>query len=355
MPWRDAPTPYAVWVSEMMLQQTQVATVMPYFARFVERFPDVAALAAAGEQDVLKAWEGLGYYARARNLHRAARIVMRDLGGRIPTDAAALGRLPGIGDYASAAIASIAYGEPVPAVDGNVLRVMARLRGSAADITRPATRRAVYADLLPLIRRVNPNDFNQSLMELGALVCRPRQPRCADCPLARACVARRLGRTAELPVKSRPGPGPHHHAVAAVICRGRRVLLARRPARGLLGGLWEFPQGRCAAGEAPALAVARVARAETGLTVDAGDALPPVRHAFSHFRLTVHGFRCRAEGGRLLAGAEYAELRWVDAAAMATLPLTKVARDVARHVPSARAARGALAARTDVRAALADH
>ncbi len=332
MPWRDGPTPYAVWISEMMLQQTQVATVMPKFAHFVMRFPDVQALAVADEQAVLKAWEGLGYYARARNLHRAARKVVSEFGGQMPCTADGLRALPGIGAYASAAIASIVHGEAVPAVDGNVLRVIARFRGIADDIMRPATRQAIYDFLLPHIRRVNPSYFNQALMELGALVCRPRKPLCGVCPLAKACVARRTQRVDKLPVKSRAKAGPHHDIAMAVVHRRGRWLMARRPAQGLLGGLWEFPQGRRGAGEDHAAAVMRIAREETGLRVRVGLPLPTVKHAFSHFRITVRPMACERAGGRLRRGHAIAELRWVTAEELDALPLTKVARDVARGI-----------------------
>ncbi|MCE9613550.1 MAG: A/G-specific adenine glycosylase [Lentisphaerae bacterium] len=338
MPWRDAPTPYAVWISEMMLQQTQVATVMPYFERFMRRFPDVHALAAADEEAVLKAWEGLGYYARARNLHRAARRVAGEWGGRMPVTATEWASLPGIGDYASAAIASIVSGEAVPAVDGNVLRVMARFRGSDDDIMRPATRRRVYEDLLPHIRDVNPSDFNQALMELGALVCRPRNPLCDACPLQPSCVAHRTGRTAELPVKTKGKAGPHHMVAMALVWRRRRLLLARRPAKGMLGGLWEFPGGRCRRGESPADAVARIILESTGLRIKVGAALAPIQHAYSHFRITAHGFTCRCTvGGQVKAGGECEALKWVRAEELADLPLTKVSRDLARGLGSCRA------------------
>lgn len=333
MPWRDAPTPYAVWISEMMLQQTQVATATARFAPFVHRFPDVRTLAAASEQDVLKAWEGLGYYSRARNLHRAARHVVAHLGGELPNTAAALRELPGIGDYASAAIASIAHGEPVPAVDGNVLRVMARFRGSRSDIARPATRKALYAFLLPAIRRVDPNAFNQSLMELGALVCRPRAPRCDACPLATGCAARRAGLVQVLPVKSRPKPGPHHLMVIGVVRDDTgRLLLSRRPARGLLASLWEFPGGRPSAGETPARALGRVLRECTGLRVRAGKRLGEVKHAFSHFRITAPVYACRVSGGHLAPAGESVDLVWVTRAAIDAYPLTKVARDILTHL-----------------------
>lgn len=326
MPWRDSPTPYAVWISEIMLQQTQVGTVRPKFDRFIAAFPDIRRLAAADPQAVLKVWEGLGYYARARNLHRAAIHVVSTLDGRIPTTAAGLRALPGIGAYTAAAIASIAYGEAAPAVDGNVLRVIARLRGLADDIAAPATRDRIAALLVAPIRRVNPSHFNQALMELGALVCRPRNPRCDVCPLAPACVARRQGRTAELPVKSRATKGPHRVEVAGLVQRAGRVLLGQRPVKGLLGGLWEFPSAVVRADEAFPAAVVRAVRETTGVDVTVKRPVAVVDHAFSHFQTTVHAYACQRSGGRARSGAAYTTVAWVTRADLEALPLTRVGR-----------------------------
>lgn len=296
LPWRAARAdPYAVWVSEIMLQQTQVATALPYYQRWMARFPDVASLAAAPLDDVLSAWQGLGYYARARNLHAAARAVVAEHGGRLPATAAALRALPGIGEYTAAAVASIAFGEPVAAVDGNIERVMARWHGIADDVGRAAGRRAVRAAAARWVVGPAPGDVNQALMELGATVCTPRGPRCGECPIAPGCAARLGGRPEGLPVKARPAAARHAAAVALVVRdRDGRWLVARRPARGLLGGLWEFPLAHVAMmldgapGETPDLAAAAaMARARLGLAVTARAVLPAVEHAFSHRRLSV--------------------------------------------------------------------
>ncbi len=329
MPWRDDPQPYAVWISEIMLQQTQVVSVLPKFDRFVARFPDVATLAAADLQDVLRIWEGLGYYARARNLHRAARHIMGQWDGALPRTAAQWRTLPGVGPYVSAAIASIAFDEAVPAVDGNVLRVIARFRGLAADIARPDTAAAIRAGLTPAMRGVSASAFNQALMELGALVCRPRGPRCGECPLARTCVARRQGRTAELPVKTRAGAGPHVPAVAGLVIHRGRVLMTQRPASGLLGGLWEFPSMPVAGDADLREAVAVAVRAATGVAVRADREAAVIDHAYSHFRTTVRAFACTRLGGRTRRGDDVASVAWVTPEALAELPLTRVARRLA--------------------------
>ncbi|MBP7865237.1 MAG: A/G-specific adenine glycosylase [Acidobacteria bacterium] len=252
LPWRGDPSPYAVWVSEIMLQQTQVATVIPYFHRFMERFPTVGDLAAASETEVLKVWEGLGYYARARNLHQAARDVVRDQGGALPADYDVLRQLKGLGGYTAAAVASIAFGVPVPSVDGNVLRVTGRLFAIRENVRTAAVHKAIFARLDRMIRSGNadlrsggfafqPGEFNESLMELGAMVCVPRQPRCPACPLESFCEARKAGLEVELPLKTPKPAVPLRHAVCLLATDGDRVLVRRRASRGLFGGLWEFP------------------------------------------------------------------------------------------------------------------
>jgi A/G-specific adenine glycosylase len=328
MPWRDHPTPYRVWVSEVMLQQTQVATVIPYYRAFIRRLPTVAALARADLHAVLSLWEGLGYYARARNLHRAARLVVARHGGRLPDRAAELTCLPGLGDYAAAAIASIAFGEPVPAVDGNVLRVCARFWGIAEDVRRGAVRRRIRDRLTPLIRRADPSCFNQALMELGALICRPRRPLCGRCPLSPDCVARAADRTAELPVKA-PTPRrlPVRDCVAGLVERRGRVLILRRGEERLLGGLWTFPGGRRRPQETRRQAAARAVRGATGLAVRVGAVAATLRHAYSHFRMTLTAFRCALAGAGRRRPARPG--RWVRPVALARYPMDRASRRLA--------------------------
>jgi len=294
-----------------MLQQTQVATATPYFDRFVARFPSVEVLAQADLQSVLKAWEGLGYYSRARNLHRAAQKVVAEFAGEIPGTHATLLELPGIGSYTAAAIASIAFGEPVPVVDGNVLRVCARLWGIDDDIKVSVTRDAIFARLEPVIRECDPSEFNQAMMELGALVCRPRNAACADCPLAGRCIAFRDSRTSELPVKSGRRPVPHYDIAVGVVFHRGKILIGRRGEDQMLGGLWEFPGGKVEHGEELAETAIREIREETGLAVAVLGRLEPVRHAYSHFRITLAAFVCRRTGGRLRRVSADRPFRWV--------------------------------------------
>ena len=242
LPFRSSPTPYHVWVSEIMLQQTRVAAAVPYYERFVQELPDIPALAACEEERLLKLWEGLGYYSRVRNLQKAARIVCEQYGGQLPGDLAALKKLPGIGDYTAGAIASIGFGIPAPAVDGNVLRVFARLYNDEGDIMQPAVKAATTQKVMAQQPAEAPGDFNQALMELGALVCTPGQPDCAACPLQALCLGRQSGNPARLPQKA---PKKARKKCELTLCLAQdaagRWLLQKRGEQGVLAGLWQPP------------------------------------------------------------------------------------------------------------------
>ena len=242
LPWRDEPTPYHVWLSEIMLQQTRVAAVLGYYKRFLEGAPDVTALAALPEERLMKLWQGLGYYSRARNLQKAAKIIAEEYGGRFPADYAAIRALPGVGDYTAGAVCSIAFGQAVPAVDGNVLRIYARMMGDGGDITTPRMKKKVTQNLKQVIPVNAAGTFNQALMELGATVCLPNgAPLCGRCPAKEFCTALAQERISELPVKAPKKPRRVEERTVWLVFRGNRVALRRRPARGLLAGLWEFP------------------------------------------------------------------------------------------------------------------
>jgi A/G-specific adenine glycosylase len=312
LPWRRDRSPYAVWISEVMLQQTQVATVIPYFERWLARFPDVAALASASLDDVLKAWEGLGYYARARNLRRAAQLMMERHDGRVPDDSAALLALPGIGRYTAGAILSIAFAKPEPILDGNVRRVLCRLYDVEEDPRRPEVAERLWAGSEAIMRAAgagNAGEMNEALMELGALVCAPVAPDCPACPARGACLAYQRGSVAERPVKTARAGTPHYDVAAAIIARGDgRVLIVRRPPSGLLGGLWGFPSAPAAEGEALEVAAARAALERTEMAIDIGVPIASVKHAYTHFRITLHAFAGSA-GDAVFAGD--ADARWV--------------------------------------------
>lgn len=337
LPWREnPPNPYRVWVSEVMLQQTQVETVVPYFERWMARFPNLEALASASEQEVLRLWEGLGYYHRARALHRAAQVIVVERGGVWPQRAEEWQSLPGVGPYTAAAIASIAFGEPVLALDGNIRRVLARL----FDLDVPVNTRAGEHELRRLGREQmppeRPGDFNQALMDLGAMVCTHRSPRCEVCPLAEYCLARERGTQALRPVRQARKNVPHYIVTAAVIWREGRVLLAQRPPQGLLGGMWEFPGGKQEPGESLEAALQREIQEELGTTVEVGEAVGVFRHAYSHFRVTLHAFHCRLIGGEPQP-LEATALEWVPLAHLSRYPMGKLDRQIARalvHTPN---------------------
>lgn len=310
LPWRRDPDPYRVWVSEVMLQQTRADTVIPYYERWLRRFPTLDALAAAEPDDVLKQWEGLGYYSRARNLQRAARFVRERHHGDVPTEPSALRELPGVGDYTAGAIASIAFGHAEPAVDGNARRVLSRLL-DVAD-ARPAALRKAAAALVPDDR---PGDFNQAVMELGATICTPRNPRCDECPIGELCRSRAHGTQHIRPrIRRRAAVPTHELAVAVVVAPGDELLLVRRPDRGLLAGLWCFPAAelhRNDDAEASALALAR--RIVGDALREPACPLGTLTHTFTHrrevyrvFRVGTHERR-RVPNGKWLTQAELNE------------------------------------------------
>lgn len=245
LPWRQTDDPYHIWVAEVMLQQTRVDTAVPYYRRFLERFPTVHALAKASLDEVLKVWEGMGYYTRARNLHAAAKLVVEELDGEIPKAWGDLIHLPGIGPYTAGAILSIAFGQQVPAVDGNARRVLSRLFAIEAPIDQSHTQRQLRAQAEKLVPAEEPGRFNQALMDLGATICMPQKPACLLCPVNDFCEAYRQGMQDALSVRTKREPTPHYDVTAGVIWDGDgRLLIAQRPPDGLLGGLWEFPGGK---------------------------------------------------------------------------------------------------------------
>ncbi len=298
LPWRESRDPYRIWVSEVMLQQTQVRTALPYYHRFLRRLPTLRKLAGADLEEVLKLWEGLGYYARARNLHRAAGILVAR-GGRIPDRWEDFRPLPGVGDYIAAAVLSMAFDRPHAVVDGNVKRVLARLLAIAAPVNQSASHRIFQAAADRLLARRRPGDFNQALMELGALVCTPAAPGCADCPLSAICAAQCSGTVADYPRRLAARAIPDTEIAVGVVFKNDRVLITRRPAQGLLGGLWEFPGGKLHPRESPAAACVREIKEEVNLDVIVAEPLAQVRHAYSHLRVHLHVFGCRFKAGRV--------------------------------------------------------
>jgi A/G-specific adenine glycosylase len=329
LPWRRTRDPYCIWVSEILLQQTRVDTVLPYYTRFIAAFPTAARLVAAQLADVLKLWQGLGYYARARHLHDAARIVMEQRGGQLPRSAAEWRELPGIGRYTASAISSIAADEPVPVVDGNVQRVLARLFAIRTAIERSATQAKLWSLAEVLLARKSPGAFNQALMELGARVCAPRRPQCGECPLRRWCAAESMGWQERLPARRAKRPVPTIDAAAALLRRRGQLLLVRRPPTGLLAGMWTLPAVEITDGRSHADALRAWIRASLGVQVSVGPLLATVRHAFSHRHLRVHIYACMLAAGS--ASPRQSEgIRWVAPAHWADYPLATVDRKIIR-------------------------
>lgn len=298
LPWRRTRDPYAVWVSEIMLQQTRVDQVRPYYDRFMDRFPTAEHLGKAPLDDVLKAWEGMGYYARARNLHRAARRVVDEHGGQIPDDPARILELPGIGPYTAAAILSIAFGRDCPVVDGNVVRVLSRLFHLTDNPAVSAARKRIDGLAGRLLARGRAGDYNQAMMELGATICSPRRPRCGECPVNRFCEARKmLPDPSVLPRKRPRAQRPHRHVAAGIVRRNDEILIVRRPTDGLLGGLWEFPGGISKDKAVSRRILRNEIKRQLGIEIHVGHALATVKHAFTHFEMTLQGYLCTYLGG----------------------------------------------------------
>jgi A/G-specific adenine glycosylase len=298
MPWRETDDPYAIWVSEIMLQQTRVDTVRDYYRRFLEAFPTVEALAAAERDEVLKLWEGLGYYSRARYLHEAAQQVVDEHDGKVPDTMDEIRDLKGIGPYTAAAILSIAFQKPHAVLDGNVVRLLSRVYAVSDDSTSSATRRHLRERANELLEPNRPADFNQAMMELGSTVCTPTRPRCGECPVSEVCRAHAEGEEEQYPVTPESKPVPHYDiAVALIFDDDGRLLIQRRDDEGQLAGLWEFPGGKREDGEEMEETCRREMREELGVEVAVDDHFYTLKHAYSHFKITLYAFRCHIESG----------------------------------------------------------
>ena len=327
LPWRRTRDPYRVWLSEIMLQQTRVETVLPYYDRFLARLPSLAALATADEDEVLGLWEGLGYYRRARHLHAAARAMVAH---GVPADSAGWARLPGVGRSTAGAIAAICFGERAPVLDGNVQRVLARLLALRLAPATPMGGRILWSCATHLTPATETATYTQAIMELGATCCTPRRPDCATCPWAPACGGRALDWVAELPARTRRAPLPHHREVAVVVRRGDRLLLRRRPDGTLLAGLWAFPHTRVVGGEGEGAAARRLAAQLLGRPSPPLAPLTRLEHAYTHFRITLHAFFLDPGGEPAAAAGE-----WVALAALDTRPMAVTDRAVARAAAAA--------------------
>ncbi len=332
MPWRNSSDPYRIWLSEVMLQQTRVDQAEPYYRRFTERFPTVERLAAASLDDVLACWEGLGYYSRARNLHKAARRIVEAFGGRLPDEEQAIRSLPGVGPYTAAAVLSIAYGQALPALDGNAVRVLTRVFRIGEDATRAATRKRLQTLAAQLIEPTRPGAFNQAVMELGANVCKPAAPQCKTCPLRSVCAAADQGDPAAYPVTPPRKKTPHVDVAAAIVFdEAGRLLVCKRPEEAMLGGLWEFPGGRRKPGEMLEAACRRAVREKWRVDIETHGLAHRIAHAYTHFRITLHAFPATIAAGAPRAPAGRAFM-WADRAELQTLAFSRTGRLLIEYV-----------------------
>ena len=298
LPWRKDKTPYRVWISEIMLQQTRVDSVIEYYNRWMEKFPSLESVAFADEKEILQAWEGLGYYSRARSIKKTADIIANDLCGIFPENPTELEKLPGIGKYTAGAICSIMFNRPVPALDGNIRRIFTRLFDISGEVRTPKTENELWKIAAEFLNTDAPGKHNEALMELGALVCLPTSPKCDICPALFGCLAVKNETVEERPVVKKKAPIPHYLVTAALICdQLERYLITHRPENGLLGGLWEFPGGKVEPGETLTECVKREIMEELSMRVEPdSESFGVYQHAYTHFRVTLYAFRCRCIG-----------------------------------------------------------
>jgi len=323
LPWRKTKDPYAIWVSEIMLQQTQVATVIPYYEKFLKTFPTVRSLAGANLSKVLKVWEGLGYYSRARNLHQAAKIIVNHSNGKIPDKLKDLLNLPGIGRYTAGAILSIAYNKKVPILDGNVKRVLSRLFVVSGHPKK--TEKILWPLSESLIPKGSPGAFNQALMDLGSMICTPKNPNGLSCPLKNLCQGYLSGKPESFPLRSVKKKVPHIEAIAAVIQKDGKVLIHQRPPHGLLGGLWEFPNWRIERKKDLKEYLRQMVKRQIGLTVKCKEPLGSFKQTYSHFKLTLHVYHCQVVDG-IRNG------KWIPIKNLGQLAMSRINRRIAEMI-----------------------
>lgn len=326
MPWRDCGDPYKIWISEIMLQQTRVDQATPYFERFIDRFPTVHDLAGADQQDVLRVWEGLGYYSRARHLHEASQLVVEKFEGRVPETWKEINELKGVGPYTASAVLSIAYQKKHAVVDGNVIRVLSRYYGIEEDVRSTKTKNRIQELADELIPGERPGDFNQAVMELGATVCTPSNPDCGECPLRAGCTAYKKLKTDDIPYKSPSKKRPHHQIGVGIIMNEKgEVLIALRPDDAMLGGMWEFPGGKQKEDENIPDTVIRELREELGVEVTVDKPFMKLDHAYSHFKITLHAYLCELDEGEPKPKTSQ-EIRWIAIEELADYPFPKANR-----------------------------
>ena len=298
LPFRNTTNPYLIWLSEIMLQQTQVKTVIPYYKKWIKKYPSIQSVANARQSELLKCWEGLGYYARCRNFHESARIILKNHDGIIPSNWEEFRSLPGVGDYTAAAVLSIAFKQPIPAIDGNARRVMARVLGLRKFSKRNMS--IMKSTLCKWIHKARPGDFNQAIMDIGACICFPTDPDCMSCPINNYCKAFISGNPVRYPLKKKHKKIPNHTVVAGIIWRRNQFLIQKRYTNGMLGGLWEFPGGKVEPGEPLIDALKREIKEECGIRTKIIKQVGFINHAYSHFSITLYLYHCKTKGEPLV-------------------------------------------------------
>jgi A/G-specific adenine glycosylase len=331
LPWRNHPDPYAVWVSEIMLQQTRVDTVIPYFQRWMAAFPSLAVLAATDQQAVLKIWEGLGYYSRARNIQKAAQVIVLEYDGQMPKNRAYLEKLPGIGKYTAGAIASMAFGEDEAALDGNIRRVLARIFNVSIPARSPQGEKQLWQLAEENLPPGKAGDYNQAMMDLGSSICLPKKPLCDQCPVQNYCQSYALQVMEDRPVLPKKEKIPHYIVTAAIFRNQNQVLIAQRPPDGMLGNLWEFPGGKLENNETLPEGLQREIYEELGCRIKVGEPFGIYKHAFTHFRITLHAFFCEIIAGDP-AALSATRIVWVDIPRLDDYPMGKVDRQISARL-----------------------
>jgi A/G-specific adenine glycosylase len=335
LPWRDIDNPYFIWISEIMLQQTRVDQAEPYFNQFVEQFPTVYELAEARRQEVLSVWEGLGYYSRARNMHDAAQMVVEEYEGKVPDNWDEIIKLKGIGPYTAAAILSMAYQKPYAVVDGNVIRVLIRYSGIEDDVRRSSTKNEIQELAEELLSREQPGDFNQALMELGALICTPTDPECEECPIAANCIAYKQVKTETIPYKSPAKKVPHHNiGVGIIMNENNEVLIALRPENVMLGGMWEFPGGKREEGESIEETILRELDEELGVKAEIVKPFMQLKHTYSHLKITLYAFICKLVEGKPEPKTSQ-QIKWIPIEELNDFPFPKANRRLTEKLMNA--------------------
>ena len=330
MPWRGETDVYKIWLSEVMLQQTQVETAKPYYQRWLSKFPNTQSVADASEDEVLKLWEGLGYYARARNFKSACEWIKHNNNNQIPTNSHDFRQLKGVGDYIHAAVRSIAFNEVLPVIDGNVKRVVARLLELNSAPSKALN--VIKEFLINEISQKSPGDFNQAIMDLGSTICKPRNPRCSECNIRSFCKSYKNNTVDNYPISEKKRTIPHHKIAVGLVWKENKILISKRHSNVMLGGLWEFPGGKIKEGESAKECVKREIKEELSVNVSVGKKINTIQHAYTHFTIELTAYHCQYESGEA-ARVDCADFKWIKIRQIDSLPFPKANHKIFNKIP----------------------